>query len=275
MEASVVDSSNYFFQTVPGTREQDSSPYRSKSEQVIANIFKKADISFGYEDALPVPREYTGSKSDRTWHPDFNLRDLGVIVEYVGKPDDKAYMKGIERKREVYAKMGVAVIWLYPEDLWEQTKDREYGALRDDVEEHILRKIGKITAKMMNHDCKVAGIQYKTDKGFTDFHALRVFFITSLHRNNVGLAMAQKAARHSYPKLTSNVYSKVSPQERAEAVGGSVLRQLDFLSVILELKTVVTLVVRRRLILAKWGISWQKTKNVKLSTCRNLAIVTR
>jgi integrase len=78
----------------------------------------------------------------------------------------------------------------------------------------------RATAKMMRHDCKVAGISYSANDGFADFHANRVLFITSLCRSNVGLVTAQKLARHSDPKLTSNVYSKVSPQERAEAVGG-------------------------------------------------------
>jgi integrase len=77
----------------------------------------------------------------------------------------------------------------------------------------------RATSRMMKHDCKAAGIQYKTDKGYVDFHALRVFFITSLCRGNVGLAMAQKAARHSDPKLTSNVYSKVSLEEKSVAIG--------------------------------------------------------
>ncbi|MGD9126800.1 MAG: tyrosine-type recombinase/integrase [Planctomycetia bacterium] len=75
------------------------------------------------------------------------------------------------------------------------------------------------TSKMMQRDCEAAGIDYKTSDGFVDFHANRVLFITSLCRSNIGLVMAQKLARHSDPKLTSNIYSKVSTEERAEAIG--------------------------------------------------------
>jgi hypothetical protein len=82
---------------------------------------------------------------------------------------------------------------------------------------------------MMRHDCNVAGITYSASDGFADFHANRVLFITSLCRSNVGLVTAQKLARHSDPKLTSNVYSKVSPQERAEAVGGISFETTGFL----------------------------------------------
>ena len=60
-----------------------------------------------------------------------------------GMPDDEAYREGIEKKKEVYDQMGITVIWLYPEDLWEQTADRKYGKLRDDATEYILSKIGK------------------------------------------------------------------------------------------------------------------------------------
>ena len=77
----------------------------------------------------------------------------------------------------------------------------------------------RATAQMMKRDCEAAGIDYKNTDGFVDFHANRVLFITSLCRSNIGLIMAQKLARHSDPKLTSNIYSKVSTQERAEAIG--------------------------------------------------------
>ena len=82
----------------------------------------------------------------------------------------------------------------------------------------------RATSKMMQHDCEAAGIPYATSDGIADFHANRVLFITSLCRSNVNLIMAQKLARHSDPKLTSNIYSKVSTDERAAAINGISLR---------------------------------------------------
>ncbi len=76
----------------------------------------------------------------------------------------------------------------------------------------------RATSKMMKHDCEAAGVEYEGHEGFADFHANRVLFITSLCRSQIGLATAQKLARHSDPKLTSNVYAKVSTEERAEAI---------------------------------------------------------
>lgn len=126
-----------------------SSPYRSKSEEIVADVLKHNGISFGYEDALHVSQEYAGGR-DRTWHPDFNLHDLGIIVEYVGMSDNEEYMQGIEKKKEVYEKMGVTVVWLYPEDLWEATDDKKYGRVRDDAEENILNKIEGVVCDLQN-----------------------------------------------------------------------------------------------------------------------------
>ena len=82
----------------------------------------------------------------------------------------------------------------------------------------------RATVKMMKRDCEAAGLKYSTTDGFFDFHANRVLFITSLCRSNANLIMAQKLARHSNPKLTSIVYSKVTTEERVEAINGISLR---------------------------------------------------
>ena len=84
LEESVTGDFDYLPLATYEAHGHGVSPYRSRSEQVIADIFERADIAFGYEDALAVPREYIGSGDDRTWHPDFYLRDFGVIVEYGG-----------------------------------------------------------------------------------------------------------------------------------------------------------------------------------------------
>lgn len=52
---------------------------------------------------------------------------------------------------------------------------------------------------------------------------IEYFSLPPSGRSNVGLVTAQKLARHSDPKLTSNVYSKVSTEERSEAVNGIVV----------------------------------------------------
>ena len=63
-------------------------------------------------------------------------------------------------------------------------------------------------------------LKYSSSDGFVDFHANRVLFVTSLCRSNVGLVTAQKLAWHSDPKLTANIYSKITTDERAAAING-------------------------------------------------------
>lgn len=73
-------------------------------------------------------------------------------------------------------------------------------------------------AKMLKHDLREAGIDYKLAAGAFDFHALRGQFVTSLARAGVSLVVAQKLARHSTPTLTANVYSKLGDADLAAGI---------------------------------------------------------
>ena len=60
---------------------------------------------------------------------------------------------------------------------------------------------------------------YQDEEGaFADFHANRHTFITNLGRAGVPLAVAQKLARHSDPKLTASVYTHLRVHDQAGAV---------------------------------------------------------
>ena len=63
-------------------------------------------------------------------------------------------------------------------------------------------------------------LTYRDEEGlFADFHANRHTFISNLSKAGVPLAMAQKLARHSDPRLTSNIYTHVENSEKAAAIG--------------------------------------------------------
>jgi integrase len=70
-------------------------------------------------------------------------------------------------------------------------------------------------AKMLRGDLKVAKIPYRTPGGVFDFHALRVQFITDLARSGVSLQAAQRLARHSDPRLTSTIYTRLGQADLA------------------------------------------------------------
>ncbi len=143
LESSVGNYSSQSSSTYEPSGEV-ASPYRSGSERILADILETNGIKFGYEDKLRVPKEYAGSSSDRIWNPDFTLHETGVIIEYAGMTDDPEYMEGIERKKEIYSAMGLNVVWLYPNDIWEANGDKQYGKVRDDVEENVLSKIEEV-----------------------------------------------------------------------------------------------------------------------------------
>ena len=52
-----------------------------------------------------------------------------------------------------------------------------------------------------------------------DFHALRTTYITLLVKGGASVKVAQELARHSDPKLTMNVYSKLGIHDLTGALG--------------------------------------------------------
>ena len=72
---------------------------------------------------------------------------------------------------------------------------------------------------MLQHDLKAAGIPYKVNGRFADFHALRKTFVTNLARSGVMPKVAQALARHSDINLTLGVYTDLDMDELHEAIG--------------------------------------------------------
>jgi len=73
--------------------------------------------------------------------------------------------------------------------------------------------------KVFDADLKFAGIAKTDEAGRTlDVHAMRHSFITNLAKAGVPLVVAQKAARHSTPTLTSNVYTHIGLADIGDAV---------------------------------------------------------
>jgi integrase/recombinase XerD len=76
---------------------------------------------------------------------------------------------------------------------------------------------GLKAAGVLRRDLAAAGIPFETADGRVDFHAIRASYITALAVAGVPLAHAQKMARHSDPRLTSNVYSRLTDADLAGA----------------------------------------------------------
>jgi len=74
------------------------------------------------------------------------------------------------------------------------------------------------TVETFYGDLRAAGIERETGGRIADFHALRTTMGTSLARAGVPLVVAQRLMRHSDPKLTANVYSKLEVVDYRAAV---------------------------------------------------------
>lgn len=68
-------------------------------------------------------------------------------------------------------------------------------------------RVCRAPSLMIKRDHIAAGIEYKTDEGYADFHALRHSFITNLARAGVHPSDAMALARHSTITLTMNYYT--------------------------------------------------------------------
>lgn len=74
------------------------------------------------------------------------------------------------------------------------------------------------STKGLRADLKRARLPYTDAAGTVDLHALRVTYATLLARNGVSLAQAQRLMRHSDPKLTANVYTRLRIEDGHGAV---------------------------------------------------------
>jgi integrase len=71
----------------------------------------------------------------------------------------------------------------------------------------------------LRKDLRLAGVLAKNDPGKElDFHALRGTFATSLARSGAPLVLTQRLMRHSDPKLTANVYTRLELSAERAAV---------------------------------------------------------
>ena len=74
-------------------------------------------------------------------------------------------------------------------------------------------------AEMIRSDLELAGIPAVDDAGgHFDFHALRVQCASNLARNGVSVPVAMARLRHSDPKLTMNVYTKLGYGDQTQAL---------------------------------------------------------
>ena len=79
-------------------------------------------------------------------------------------------------------------------------------------------RVPKNVVNFLKRDLKAAGIEYRTESGFADFHSLRAYYIVSLWKAGVDIKLVQILARHSSITLTMDLYCKVTGKDIREAL---------------------------------------------------------
>lgn len=118
--------------------------YRSKSEEIVAEVLEGQGIRFSYEDRTYVEARdnETGRTKGKLIYPDFHLDDLGIVVEFAGRykgESEQDYRERIESKKRLYEENGIRVAWISPEDVWD--KGANYKRRRSDYKLNVLMKI--------------------------------------------------------------------------------------------------------------------------------------
>lgn len=107
---------------------------KSAGERRIAGFFRQHAIRYIYEHGVFISDE----EKTKIWYPDFFLPEYAVYIEYYGMAGNADYDKGIKKKTEVYASIGIDVIPIFPD-----TFNGEWRA-------YIIKQIVEILKRRMN-----------------------------------------------------------------------------------------------------------------------------
>ena len=123
-------------------RLNNIEPFQLKSngEREIAYFLEKNLIDYQYEKSVVVN---TDDFKQRIWYPDFYLPEFGAYIEYYGLAGQTNYDKGIKVKEDVYSKMGMEVIPVYPWMFAENWQDYIMTGLK----RSIVRKLKTLNTK--------------------------------------------------------------------------------------------------------------------------------
>ncbi|MBS3093174.1 hypothetical protein J4456_01175 [Candidatus Pacearchaeota archaeon] len=116
--------------------KKELQAFRSKSEQIIAQILMKYGIRYEYEKQIRVNEIQGNNKLESLWYPDFFLTDYNIFVELIGKPEDRGYMEGFEKKKNIFKNENIPVLFVFPHEIWnfrgekpKQKKEFEFGVI--------------------------------------------------------------------------------------------------------------------------------------------------
>ena len=86
-------------------------PFKSEGERQIALLLERLGIPYRYEYPLAI----LDRGKVRLWYPDFVLPEYGIVLEYAGMEGNGLYDSALRHKKDVYAELGLSVIYVEPE----------------------------------------------------------------------------------------------------------------------------------------------------------------
>jgi len=89
----------------------ENQTFKSRGESRIAYFLDNNSIKYRYETGVLIN---SFQDKPRIWYPDFHLPEFGTYIEYFGLAGNPEYDKGIKTKEEIYTKMGLDIIPVYP-----------------------------------------------------------------------------------------------------------------------------------------------------------------
>jgi len=98
-------------------------------------MLNRHEIPYFYEHPLAV----VDSGKTRVWYPDFQLRDLGILIEYFGMPDDPTYCSGMARKEAVYEANGISAISVTPDQFRGEWPAKILGRIEEVLTDRLKR----------------------------------------------------------------------------------------------------------------------------------------
>lgn len=87
----------------------------SNGEKEIKKILDECNIKYVYEYPLLIQESRGDKEYQRIWYPDFWLSEFGIVIEYFGMNNHKAYNEGMEHKKKTYKKLNIDLIPVYLE----------------------------------------------------------------------------------------------------------------------------------------------------------------
>jgi len=120
------------------------SQYRSWGEEQIARFLDRHGFNYHYE----YPLALIDRGMVRLYYPDFQLPELGMIIEYFGVNGNPRYDEQVKHKMGIYRQVGIEGLFLNRDSLRGNWPNRILGQMEDILQ----NRLSKFDASVSSSD---------------------------------------------------------------------------------------------------------------------------